>query len=170
MRLIIEARLVDGDSDTVEEGDGVLAVVERPDCSIAELGLSLAEGRSLLAKVQIELVSKQVRRWLAGQAHCESCGAALRHKDNRSTVLRTDMARTEGYNEREPLRHVEPGCQCCDNAECATSQQQHSMRGGAPWRGGRESRNCAVHVTDHGNCQQALKGQQPHGHPPYVRV
>lgn len=26
MRLIIEARLVDGDSDTVEEGDGVLAV------------------------------------------------------------------------------------------------------------------------------------------------
>ena len=28
MRLIIEARLVDGDSDTVEEGDGVLAVVE----------------------------------------------------------------------------------------------------------------------------------------------
>ncbi|BCG05653.1 hypothetical protein PPGU19_102210 (plasmid) [Paraburkholderia sp. PGU19] len=89
MRLIIEARLVDGDSDTVEEGDGVLAVVERPDCSIAELGLSLAEGRSLLAKVQIELVSKQVRRWLAGQTHCESCGAALRHKDSRSTVLRT---------------------------------------------------------------------------------
>ncbi|MFP3645820.1 ISKra4 family transposase [Paraburkholderia sp. SIMBA_054] len=89
MRLIIEARLVDGDSDTVEEGDGVLAVVERPDCSIAELGLSLAEGRSLLAKVQIELVSKQVQRWLAGQAHCESCGAALRHKDSRSTVMRT---------------------------------------------------------------------------------
>jgi hypothetical protein len=54
MRLIIEARLVDGDSDTVEEGDGVLAVVERPDCSLAELGLTLTEGRSLLAKVQAE--------------------------------------------------------------------------------------------------------------------
>ncbi|SOE54386.1 hypothetical protein SAMN05446635_0712 [Burkholderia sp. OK233] len=87
MRLIIEARLVDG--DTVEEGDRVLAVVERPDRSLAELGLTLAEGRSLLAKVQIELISKQVKQWLSGQTHCQSCGAALRHKDSRSTVLRT---------------------------------------------------------------------------------
>jgi hypothetical protein len=31
MRLIIEARLADGDSDTVNDGDGVLAVVERRD-------------------------------------------------------------------------------------------------------------------------------------------
>jgi hypothetical protein len=67
MRLIIEARLVDGDTDTVEEGDGVLAVVARPDRSLAELGLTLAEGRSLLAKVQTELISKQVQRWLSGQ-------------------------------------------------------------------------------------------------------
>jgi hypothetical protein len=81
--------LVDGESDPVEEGDGVLAVVERPDLSLAELGLTLAEGRSLLAKVQTELISQQVQRWLAGQTHCENCGAALRHKDSRSTVLRT---------------------------------------------------------------------------------
>ncbi|SOE87890.1 hypothetical protein SAMN05446935_8564 [Burkholderia sp. YR290] len=85
MRLIIEARLVDGDSDTVEDGDGVLAVVERPDCSLAELGLTLAEGRSL----QAELISKQVQWWLPGQTHCQKCGAALGHKDSRSTVLRT---------------------------------------------------------------------------------
>jgi hypothetical protein len=89
MRLIIEARLVDGDSDTVEEGDGVLAVVERPDCSLAELGPTLAEGRSLLAKVQAELISKQVQWWLSGQTRCQKCGAALSHKDSRSTVLRT---------------------------------------------------------------------------------
>ena len=89
MRLIIEARLADGDSDTVGEGDRVLAVVERPDCSLADLGLSLAEGRSLLAKVQAELISKQVQWWISGQTHCQSCGAALSHKDSRSTVLRT---------------------------------------------------------------------------------
>ena len=88
MRLIIEARLVDGDRDTVNEGDGVLAVVERPDCSLAELGLTLAEGRSLLVEVQAELVSKQVQRWLSGQTHCRRCGAALSHKNSRSTVLR----------------------------------------------------------------------------------
>jgi len=89
MRLIIEARLVDGDSDMVVDGDEVLAVVERPDCSLAELGLTLAEGRSLLAEVQAELISKQVQWWLSGQTHCQSCGAALSHKDSRSTVLRT---------------------------------------------------------------------------------
>jgi hypothetical protein len=77
MRLIIEARLADGDNDTVEEGDGVLAVIERPDCCLADLGLTLAEGRSLLAKVQAELISKQVQSWLSGQTHCPSCGAAL---------------------------------------------------------------------------------------------
>jgi hypothetical protein len=38
--LIIEARLADGDSDTVKEGDGVLAVFERRDGSLAQLGLT----------------------------------------------------------------------------------------------------------------------------------
>ncbi|MGA7812750.1 hypothetical protein [Caballeronia sp.] len=89
MRLIIEARLADGDNDTVEEGNGVLAVIERPDFCLAELDLTLAEGRSLLAKVQVELISKQVQSWLSVQTHCRSCGAALNHKDSRSTVLRT---------------------------------------------------------------------------------
>jgi hypothetical protein len=83
MRLIIEARLVDGESDPADEGDGVLAVIERPDHSLAELGLTLTEGRSLLSKVQTELISKQVQRWLAGQTLCENCGTALRHKDCR---------------------------------------------------------------------------------------
>jgi hypothetical protein len=89
MRLIIEARLADEDSDTAEEGEGVLAVIERPDRSLADLGLTLAEGRSILAKMQAELISKQMQCWLSGQIHCQSCGAALRHKDSRSTVLRT---------------------------------------------------------------------------------
>ncbi|MFM0669094.1 ISKra4 family transposase [Paraburkholderia sediminicola] len=89
MRLIIEARLADADNDTVEEGDGVLGVIERSDGGLAELGLTLAEGRSLLAKVQADLISKQVQSWLSGQTHCRSCGAALNHKDSRSTVLRT---------------------------------------------------------------------------------
>ena len=79
MRLIIEARLAD-DNDTVEEEDGVLAVIERPDCCLAEPGLTLAEGRSLLAKVQAELISKQVQWWLSGHTHCRSCGAALNYK------------------------------------------------------------------------------------------
>lgn len=64
-------------------------MIERRDCSFADLGLTLVEGRSLLAKVQAELVSKQVEGWLSGQTHCRCCGAALSHKDSRSTVVRT---------------------------------------------------------------------------------
>src|SRR6516225_9093434 len=105
MRLIIEARLADGDSDTVGEGDGVLAVVERPDCSLADLGLSLAEGPSLLAKVQAALISKQVQWWISGQTHCQSCGAALSHKDSRSTVLRTVYGKVTA---KTPQRVVHP--------------------------------------------------------------
>ncbi len=82
MRLIIEARLSDGDSDTVNDGDGVLAVVERRDCSLAQLGLTLAEGRSLLAKVQAELVSKQVEWRLSG---CKS--GATRPPPNASSSV-----------------------------------------------------------------------------------
>ena len=65
MRLVIEARLADGDDEMVEHGEGVLA--ERlPGCNLAELGLTLGKGRSLQAKVQTELISKQVQRWLSG--------------------------------------------------------------------------------------------------------
>ena len=88
MRLIIEARLPDEDCDVVED-DGVVIVTERRDRSLSQLGLTLAEGRSLLAKVQSVLVAKQVTGWSSGQTHCRRCRAALSHKDSRSTVLRT---------------------------------------------------------------------------------
>jgi len=89
MRLIIEARLADEGSDTGQDVDRVLAVIERPDSSLANVGMTLAEGRALLAKVQAELVSMQVEGWLTGQTHCQCCGEALSHKDYRSTVMRT---------------------------------------------------------------------------------
>ncbi len=65
------------DSDTVTAGERVLAVIERPDCSLAQLGLSLAEGRSLLARAQAKLISNQVERWLSGQTHCQRCGTYM---------------------------------------------------------------------------------------------
>ena len=98
MRLIIEARLADGDNDTVEEGDGVLAVIERPDCCLAELGLTLAEGRSLLAKVQAELISKQVPcsrkccRWTRAFRPAAS-GIGFSTLENSSTLISSVTSR-----------------------------------------------------------------------------
>ncbi len=89
MRLIIEARF-EGTQTRAESADTkVIAVVERQDRDVANLGLSLAEGRALLAEVQSVLVSKQAANWMVGQLACSNCGSTLAHKDSRSIVLRT---------------------------------------------------------------------------------
>jgi hypothetical protein len=123
MRLIMEARLAGGDSGTVDDGDGVLAVVERRDCGLDQLGLTLAEGRSLLAKVQAELISKQVQWWLSGQTHCRLCGAPLRHKDSRSTVLRTVR---QSDREESATLVVCLRADCADATACRASLVQNS--------------------------------------------
>ncbi|BCZ85219.1 hypothetical protein PTKU64_88940 [Paraburkholderia terrae] len=61
MRLIIEARVEGGEARATDAT--VLAVLERNDLSLADLGLTLAEGRALLAEVQSFLVPEQTARW-----------------------------------------------------------------------------------------------------------
>lgn len=58
MRLIIEARLEGDQASYAATGAATtIAVVERQDRSIVGFGLTLAEGRALLAQVQSVLVS-----------------------------------------------------------------------------------------------------------------
>jgi hypothetical protein len=60
MRLIIEARLEEDKASSVaDEAATIVAVLERQDSSVADLGLTLAEGRALLAEVQSAWVSHQ---------------------------------------------------------------------------------------------------------------
>ena len=65
MRLIMEAR-VEENTETGDATDGAitLAVIERQDCSLVGLGMTLAEGRFLLVKTQSALVSRQVGAWM----------------------------------------------------------------------------------------------------------
>jgi hypothetical protein len=89
MRLIVEVRLEGAEAGTPEAETRVVAVIDREDHSVSALGLTLAEGRALLAKVQTDLVAHQTTAWLAGRAACMCCGAPLAHKDNRTIVMRT---------------------------------------------------------------------------------
>jgi hypothetical protein len=75
MRLIIEARLEGGETSGTEAT--TVAVVERKDRSVADLGLTLAEGRALLAEVRSLLVSEQTAGWLESQLACHRCGSML---------------------------------------------------------------------------------------------
>ena len=78
MRLIIEARLEGGETSETEAT--IVAVVERKDQSVADLGLTLAEGRALLAEVQSLQVSGQTAGWTESQLACDRCGLMLAHK------------------------------------------------------------------------------------------
>jgi len=89
MRLIIEARLEDAQMGAAPAEATIVEVVERQDGSVADLGLTLAEGRALLAKVQSILVSQQTAGWMASQVACHRCGSVLAHKDSRLIVMRT---------------------------------------------------------------------------------
>ena len=93
MHLIIEARIAEA-ADVGHAADGAvtLAVLEhRRDRSLAKLGLTLAEGRALLARAQDVVVSQQVDEWMSGETNCRRCGTLLSHKDSRSIVVRTCM-------------------------------------------------------------------------------
>ena len=87
MKLIIEARFEDSDGDSGPPI--VVGEIERHDGNLADLGLTLAQGRDLLAQVQSRLVSQQAQRWLEQHSRCRRCGQALAHKDTRSIVVRT---------------------------------------------------------------------------------
>jgi hypothetical protein len=120
MRLIIEARLEGNQtSSAATEAATIVAVVERQDRSVAGLGLTLAEGRALLAEVQSVLVSHQAAGWMENQLTCCRCGAILAHKDRRSIVMRTVFGKVEmpsprlwtcscGAKQGEPRRSVSP--------------------------------------------------------------
>ena len=119
MRLIIEARLEGGETSETEAT--IVAVVERKDRSVADLGLTLAEGRALLAEVQSLLVSEQTAGWMESQLACHRCGSMLAHKDARSIVLRTVFGKVDVPSPRlwacscaakqgQPRRSVSPLC------------------------------------------------------------
>jgi hypothetical protein len=120
MRLIIEARLEGDQASSATTGAAtIVAVVERQSRCVAGLGLTLAEGRALLAEVQSMLVSHQAASWMADQLTCCRCGLVLAHKDSRSIMMRTVFGKGEIQSPRlwmcscaakqgEPRRSVSP--------------------------------------------------------------
>ena len=108
MPLIIEARIEDDQASSVAiQAATIVAVLERQDHSVAGLGLTLAEGRALLAEVQSALVSHQAASWMADHLTCCRCGSALAHKDSRSIVVPTVFGKVEVASPRLWT------CSCC---------------------------------------------------------
>jgi hypothetical protein len=65
--------------------------INRPDDlgDIANLGLTLAEGKLLLAGLQQQIVAGQAKEHAARRPDCRSCGEACRVKDYRDHAIAT---------------------------------------------------------------------------------
>jgi hypothetical protein len=74
-----------------EEHSTEVMQIARPEdlTDLASLGLTLAEGKRLLAGVQREIVAAQARLHAAHRPECRGCGAACRVKDYRHHAIAT---------------------------------------------------------------------------------
>ena len=66
-------------------------VLDKPHDRLEQVGLSLAEARELLARVQERVVGTQAAAFVAGHRHCDACGRRLWSKGRTSIQFRTSF-------------------------------------------------------------------------------
>ena len=87
-------RLVSVGAEGEEHSTDVLQIARPGDLTdLARLGLTLADGKRLLAGVQRELVAAQARAHAVRRPECRSCGVACRVKDHRRRAIATLFGR-----------------------------------------------------------------------------
>ncbi len=83
-------RLVSAGAEGEEHSTDVLRIARPGDLTdLASLGLTMAEGKRLLAGVQQEIVAAQARVHAARRPECRGCGTACRVKDYRQHEIAT---------------------------------------------------------------------------------
>jgi hypothetical protein len=85
-----------------ETGDQVqqVAYLERDIARLEEIGLTLAEAKSLLAGVQKVLVEEQLERCMEDHRSCPDCGKALPHKGEHQVTFYTLFGNLEVQSPR----------------------------------------------------------------------
>ena len=87
-------RLVSTGAEGEEHSTDVLRIARPGDLTdLASLGLTLADGKRLLAGVQQELVAAQARVHAVRRPECRSCDVACRVKDYRRHAIATLFGR-----------------------------------------------------------------------------
>ncbi len=85
---MIEARVEDRKSGAPSESVRI-AVIDRAEEDLEQLGLTLVDGRDVLSAIQAVVVSQQAARYLGTKDYCCRCYTPFPHKDRRSIVVRT---------------------------------------------------------------------------------
>jgi hypothetical protein len=84
IQVVIEHK--DGHETQIVEEVGCL---QRGDLLPETLGMTLTEGKQLLANIQRCMVQQQVEAYIAQQQHCGDCGRQHRRKGRKSIMMRT---------------------------------------------------------------------------------
>ena len=86
MKIVIRLRIEAGDGGPCDEE---LLVLDKPHDRLEQVGLSLAEAKELLARVQKRVVGAQAAAFVADHRHCDACGRRLWSKSRTSFQFRT---------------------------------------------------------------------------------
>jgi hypothetical protein len=84
----IRIEVVCSDADSNEQRREVLTI-ERQQLAMETLGMSLSEGKALLAGVQDFVIAQQAHEYLGQQQACPACGRRHTSKDSGSTAIKT---------------------------------------------------------------------------------
>ncbi|MGH7105324.1 MAG: ISKra4 family transposase, partial [Acetobacteraceae bacterium] len=85
MRVLLQITDDDGTAGMAEEVAAFDKATERPE----DLGLSIAEGKTMLAAVQHRTVNAQATAWTRRHRCCEVCGARRRSKGSYPVIFMT---------------------------------------------------------------------------------
>ena len=100
--------------------------IERSELAMETLGMTLEEGKALLAGVQDFVVAQQAQEHLERRRECPHCGARYTSKDSGSTAVSTVFGRVEVPNPRWN------GCVC-------QTEGPQTFRPMRTWRNGQTS-------------------------------
>lgn len=87
-------------ADDGSEGRREMMTIERRELAMETLGLTLKEGKALLAGVQDFVVAQQVRQYLDQQRPCPQCGQRHTSKDTGNTPVKTVFGPVQVPNPR----------------------------------------------------------------------
>src|SRR5260370_7356646 len=85
VRVLLQITSDDGTASMADEVAVFEKVAERPE----DLGLSIAEGKAVMATIQRQVVDAQVASWVERHRSCEACGARQRSKGTYPTIFMT---------------------------------------------------------------------------------
>lgn len=88
MRIEVNLRIVGDDDKILTDHATVLSMDKRHD-RLEAIGLSLTEGKNLLARVQQEIVAAQADAFVAANRCCAHCGRSFRRKGRTTVTFRT---------------------------------------------------------------------------------